>query len=361
MLKKIFGCTAALVMGICILAGGTGVYAAESSVNLPTTTQTVSYQAKAAVQILPGDVANNNNYSKKSTSGKSRGGSSSGFSGGGSLGIGGAVIILAIFAFIYYKKCKSKGQTPSITGFMNELENAANQSENRDTQNTNEIVADNTNHIVDVITRYDPMFSADKFLGWTREVFITIQQAWTAKDWSKIRPFEKEELFRQHEMQLQEYIDKHRTNIIERININQTYLFEYKRDNDYEYMKVYLNARMNDYIIDDMTKQVVQGDPNEPYYLRYILTFMRKKGVLTDPATSNKSTTACPHCGAPTQITSAGKCEYCGFIVTTGEHDWVLSDLSGINETTGYLGQGGVFISETDDSNDSGNNQPPLQ
>ena len=26
---------------------------------------------------------------------------------------------------------------------------------------------------------------------------------------------------------------------------------------------------------------------------------------------------------------SSGKCEYCGSIITTGEHDWVLSNLEG--------------------------------
>ena len=41
------------------------------------------------------------------------------------------------------------------------------------------------------------------------------------------------------------------------------------------------------------------------------------------------STTNCPNCGAPTQITSAGQCEYCGSVITTGEHDWVLSGLEG--------------------------------
>ena len=38
----------------------------------------------------------------------------------------------------------------------------------------------------------------------------------------------------------------------------------------------------------------------------------------------------CPNCGAPTQITSSGKCEYCGSIITTGEHSWALSNLERI-------------------------------
>ena len=35
----------------------------------------------------------------------------------------------------------------------------------------------------------------------------------------------------------------------------------------------------------------------------------------------------CPNCGAPLTGTSFGKCEYCGSIVSTGVHDWVLSNL----------------------------------
>ena len=65
--------------------------------------------------------------------------------------------------------------------------------------------------------------------------------------------------------------------------------------------------------------------------MKYIMTFIRTAGVKTSVGTSNKSTTNCPNCGAPTQITSAGQCEYCDSVITTGEHDWVLSDIKGIN------------------------------
>ena len=206
---------------------------------------------------------------------------------------------------------------------------------------------DHTNEITAAIRKFDENFSLDRFTGWVKEVFITLQEAWTAKDWSRIRPFEKEELFQQHAKQLQQYIDQGRTNHIERIAVNQAYPFEYRRETEYEYLKMYLDVRMIDYVSEDATGKVVMGDKDNPYFLRYLLTFMRRNGVKTDAAKSNHSTTACPHCGAPTQITSAGKCEYCGFIITTGEHDWVLSDISAVKGSTHY-GSGGVFL----DSND---------
>ena len=87
---------------------------------------------------------------------------------------------------------------------------------------------------------------------------------------------------------------------------------------------------MRDYVIDATTRKVLESDPNKDWYMNYILTFNRKKGVKTQEGLSNMSTTNCPNCGAPTQITSSGQCEYCGSVITTGEHDWVLSDLHSI-------------------------------
>ncbi|MEG2351241.1 MAG: hypothetical protein RSB54_00995, partial [Bacilli bacterium] len=94
---------------------------------------------------------------------------------------------------------------------------------------------------------------------------------------------------------------------------------------------VELHAVMRDYVIDATTKQVLEGDPNKDWNMKYLMTFNRKVGVKTNPGTSNKSTTNCPNCGAPTEITSAGQCSYCSSVITTGEHDWVLSNITSIN------------------------------
>ena len=123
----------------------------------------------------------------------------------------------------------------------------------------------------------------------------------------------------------------------------------YQRDAQYEYLVVYMETRMNDYVIDEKTRAVVKGDRNIEHYLNYQLTFMRKTGVKTNPARSNNSTVSCPHCGAPVTVTSAGKCEYCDFIITTGNHDWVLSDLSLVRGNTS-IDERGVVIENLNNS-----------
>ncbi len=189
---------------------------------------------------------------------------------------------------------------------------------------------DNTASVANQIREIDPDFSEDNFLAWTKEVFIKLQNAWTKKEWSIIRPFESNELFEQHNSQLQDFINTGKTNIVERINVSSSTLYSFSQDGDKETLKVTLKAVMRDYIIDDATKKVLEGNPNVDQYMTYRLTFIRKAGVKTKVGTDTKSTTNCPNCGAPTKVTSSGQCEYCGSIITTGEHDWVLANLEGV-------------------------------
>lgn len=191
------------------------------------------------------------------------------------------------------------------------------------------IIPDNTNSVEAKIREIDPNFSAENFMSFAKEVFVKLQTAWMDRKWEEIRLFESNELFEQHREQLQYLIDKNQINMMERICVRHTHLNSFRQDGDKEIIEITLKSAMKDYTIDVDTKKVVQGNPNEDVYMVYTLTFMRKAGVKTKEGTDKKSTTNCPNCGAPTKITSSGKCEYCGSIITTGEHDWVLSNLEG--------------------------------
>ncbi len=173
----------------------------------------------------------------------------------------------------------------------------------------------------------DPDFNKEELIAWSKNLFIKLQQAWTARDWSTIRTFETESLFEQHKNQLQGYINNNQINVMDRICVNYAHLYNYRAEGDKEILTVRLNSRMEDYIIDATTKQVIKGEKGLDKVNTYLLTFIRKNGVKTKPGTIEVNTTNCPNCGAPTQITSSGKCEYCGSVITTGEYNWVLSNL----------------------------------
>lgn len=271
------------------------------------------------------DVGNINRYSSGGSSSSSSSSGISVSSGGGS--IWGWLIGIVILIVIVYVVGKSKGKINNIQDLtdLNKVKDVLN-----DLQGMADSVKTDTKALAEKIRETDPEFSEEKFLSWTRDVFVKIQAAWTARDWKVIRPFESNELFEQHNAQLQEYINNNKINVIERVAVQSAELMSYRVDGDKEIIEVYLKAVMKDYIIDATTKNVIEGNKNTDWNMKYKLTFARKNGVKTHAGTSNKSTTNCPNCGAPTEITSAGQCEYCGSVITTGEHDWVLTGLEGL-------------------------------
>ena len=224
-------------------------------------------------------------------------------------------LIVLVIIIIAYRIMKKKSKD---TSYINQ---SVNNQANAD------VTTDFTEYVANNIREIDPAFSSDKFIGFAREVFMKIQEAWTTKDWKPIRPFESENLFNQHKQQLDEYIRLGKTNVVEKIAIKHCSLHAFQQDGDKEVLTVWLNAVMRDYVIDDATKKVLESDPNRDWYMKYEMVFNRKAGVKTDPTRKGNAVTNCPNCGAPTEITSAGQCPYCGSIVTNGEHDWVLTDI----------------------------------
>ena len=269
------------------------------------------------------DVGNNNRYSS--------GGGDFGGGGDGDWGviIGyllglfienptlGLIVLVILVVFVLISRRKTKKQATDTTYINKSVQQQAQ----------NDFTFDNTVMVAQQIQTIDPTFSSEKFVGFAREVFMKIQEAWTARDWKPIRPFESETLFNQHKQQLDEYVRVGKINVVEKIAIKHCSLHAFRQDGDKEVLTVWLNAVMRDYVIDDTTKKVLESDPNRDWYMQYEMTFYRKAGLQTDPGKKGNSITNCPNCGAPTEVTSSGQCAYCGSVITNGEHDWVLTDI----------------------------------
>lgn len=193
--------------------------------------------------------------------------------------------------------------------------------------NTVRYSADSENAIARRIKERDPSFNTEQFKAFAKDVFIKLQNAWTERDWEKIRPLESNELFEQHKAQLQGYIDSNQINVMERICVNWVNLVSYGVEGENEVLVVNLNSRMGDYIIDATTKKVLRGNKNTEYVNTYRLKFTRTAGVKTQEGEQKVNVTNCPNCGAPTTVMTSGKCEYCGSVITTKDYGWVLSSL----------------------------------
>ena len=233
--------------------------------------------------------------------------------GGFSFGGFGGIASIIIFIVIAYLTSKARGKARPIN-----------------TQSVNIPQFYNEQAVEAQVKAIDELFNKEEFIAWSKTLFVKLQEAWMARDWSTIRYFETNELFEQHQKQLQGYIDNHQINMLERICVKSASLSEFKQIGDKDVLTVVLNSKMIDYIINDETKKIEVGDKTTERHSTYKLVFVRKTGVKTKPGMDTVNTTNCPNCGAPTKITSSGQCEYCGSVITTGEYNWVLSNLEKI-------------------------------
>ncbi len=178
----------------------------------------------------------------------------------------------------------------------------------------------------------DPEFSEDLFISKINNMFVQLQEAWQAKEWKKVRPFESDELFNTHAKQLQEFIDSKTTNVVDDIAILRTEISDYHDNGATESMDIYMRVRYKDYIVDDNSGKVIEGDPNLEIFMEYELVMSRKKGVLTKLA-QNTVVSTCPNCGANVSINASGECEYCGSVVSNGDFDWVLTRMDVLSQS----------------------------
>ena len=182
----------------------------------------------------------------------------------------------------------------------------------------------NEDAVIAKIHEIDPDFSAENFKTYASEVYLTLQEAWEKREWQAVRPFESNNLFNVHNRQLQEYIDQQKTDHLDMQNVRELKLAEFKVDGSREVLVVKLDASLLDYVTDDNTGKILEGSKTVYQHRSYCLEFMRTAGVKTN-ASKELNITNCPNCGAPTQVTSSGMCEYCKSVITTGEFGWVLN------------------------------------
>ncbi|MBD5103735.1 MAG: Tim44 domain-containing protein [Ruminococcaceae bacterium] len=252
--------------------------------------------------------------------------SSSSSGSGGSFGFVGSlpmiIIIIVIVIMINKNKGnKGSGSTPTVRS-------------GQGTQGANVFLPNRNDQIQTLLQKKDPNFTADDFVTFAKQVYIDIQMAWCNRDMTPVRPVLHQNLFNTTQRQVEEKKKQGVVYHYESIAINTAYLTSFVRDKEFEYLTVYLNARMIDYQVDEKTGNIIRGDKTTRWDLRYKMKFVRSTSATTKGAVSGTQGYNCPNCGAPLEITSSGECPYCGSIVTTGDYSWVLTDFTTVRNDT---------------------------
>ena len=255
---------------------------------------------------------NNYNYSYSSDS------------SGAIMSVIGVVVFIVILLVVFGSKKgnSTTGSTPTV------------RSGQGGGQGANVFLPNRNDQIQGIIRKKDPNFTADDFVTFAKQVYIDIQMAWCNRDMTPVRPVMHQNLFNTTQRQAEEKKKQGVVYHYESIAINTAYLTSFVRDKDFEYLTVYLNARMIDYQVDEKTGNIIRGDRTTRWDMRYKMKFVRSTSATTKDAVSGTHGYNCPNCGAPLEITSSGECPYCGSIVTTGDYSWVLTDFTTVRNDT---------------------------
>ncbi len=187
------------------------------------------------------------------------------------------------------------------------------------------------NSIKSYIETKDENFSEETFRKKAGSMYIRLQNAWQAKDLEPVRDCLTDEFYNKNNTQLDNYRKNHQTNIIEDISVESVFIKGWKEENGNDVIIANLKTNITDYVIDDNTGEVIKGNRNEYKKMNYEFSFIRKSGIKTG---ENEKEFVCPNCGAPLDINSSAKCEYCDSVIIKDATDWCINSIKGISQKT---------------------------
>lgn len=251
----------------------------------------------------------------------------------GSLGTGMSILIMfGVGGFLLYMFIKYLNNQNSSSG------NSYGSSTGYNVEPTLHRRVENNSLAVNRIKNGDPNFDADSFNSWAKEVYIQLQAAWTKKDWNAVRSLESASLYTQHSTQLEDYIKSKTTNVLEKVCVENVRIKDfYENPEGNDTLVLILSSTLRDYVVEDESRKVIEGNPQKDLFTVYQMNFIRKHGSQTESTVQEDAVSDhCPNCGAPLKISAISKCDYCGAELTRSPNQWVLDTYDVVDEDELY-------------------------
>ena len=179
------------------------------------------------------------------------------------------------------------------------------------------------------IKAHDPAFSEEPFLQQVQKAFFVIEEAWSDRKPDVSRQVMAESLWQQHRVQIQQYIEEHKRNVLSDLAVGDMAIIGAHSDQTYDTISVRIFAACADYDVDDNSGKVVRGDKRVDQW-QEDWSFQRSSKATTKDGGGTLSS-KCPNCGAPLDVDLQGVCKYCRAPVMSGDYDWVLARIAQVN------------------------------
>lgn len=176
--------------------------------------------------------------------------------------------------------------------------------------------------VLEQIRADDPGFDPEVFMQRAQMAFFMVEAAAESGKPEQVRPYVGEEEYARWQARLGGLAARHRTEVLENLNVQGMQLFAAGHGPGGDHVTVRLDAVAADYLVDQSSGSLLEGDRSDRRFSRYC-TFERAAGTRTPEfgVLDNK----CPSCGSPLALAESGECRHCGAAVASGHFDWVIT------------------------------------
>jgi hypothetical protein len=180
----------------------------------------------------------------------------------------------------------------------------------------------------------DPGVSEQSIFEHAAQMSDALRGAWCGGDMRPARAFVSDGVFSRFQVQLALMRQESRRNVMGDARVRGMALVGVETSGPLDAVHVRIDAEARDTEVpvtasDDQVRAALGHARVEPY--AEIWSLVRRAGAATKPAGFQVGK-ACPSCGAPLGEGETVKCRYCGGLVCSGEYDWVLAEITQLEE-----------------------------
>ncbi|MBD3673447.1 MAG: TIM44-like domain-containing protein [Planctomycetaceae bacterium] len=176
----------------------------------------------------------------------------------------------------------------------------------------------------------DAAFDEAQFLERVSQAFVKIQEAWSRQEMTPARAFISDGINERFSLQIDMQKAEGYRNVMENVTVLKSEIAAIYSDKHFDTIHVSIKAKAVDYDQSLKTNRRIRGDGNLEVFTE-VWSFHRRHGAQTLKRNGSMEGN-CPNCGAPLKIQDRAECTSCGSVVNSGEHDWVLAEITQVSE-----------------------------
>ena len=176
------------------------------------------------------------------------------------------------------------------------------------------------------ICQRDPGFDPKSFKSRVRKSFVKMQENWSSNSIDQIRPFVSDGTYERFSILGKMYETNRLRNVMVDIHVTGCGIVGVESSTHFDTIHVKITASAVDYFVDAETGKKISGSKVADSFVEY-WSFLRRPGAKT-LENSGLLEGFCPNCGNPLNIADKTKCGSCQAVISSGEYDWVLAEIT---------------------------------